>query len=307
MPLITHLRQLVAAHQKKSYTVAVGKLNPAKLANFIEVECFVLVACPENSMVDSKVRTRVGFLSSPLRARFAPWLNLRTWVSPLQEFLRPIVTPFELELALTSKAWTGDYILDFAQLLGSSTFGQDAGTLAAAEREQRGEEDLEEDEDAPVFSSATGQYRHPKKYVQRGFKGESLFSPLSWHVPLLTRGDCRCRRARLASDRARDPRPIFRRRSRAWFRSRCVVLARLPSSMWPRTATYPLGNFCSLVPPCAGEYMAGRTYKGLEPRYGMDAPAQLEMGREGGIARGYGYERDAKSKQSGGGDNDVVE
>lgn len=52
--------------------------------------------------------------------------------------------------------------------------------------------------------------------------------------------------------------------------------------------------------------MAGRTYKGLEPRYGMDAPAQLEMGREGGIARGYGYERDAESKQSGG-DDDVVE
>lgn len=55
LPLITHLRELIASHHKKSYTVAVGKLNPAKLANFIEVECFVLVACPENSMVDSKV------------------------------------------------------------------------------------------------------------------------------------------------------------------------------------------------------------------------------------------------------------
>lgn len=65
--------------------------------------------------------------------------------------------------------------------------------------------------------------------------------------------------------------------------------------------------------------MAGRTYKGLEPRYGLDAPAQLEMGREGGVARGYGYERErgggqhpaaaaaeTESKQSGG-DNDVVE
>lgn len=57
LPLITHLRQLIASHHKKSYTVAVGKLNPAKLANFIEVECFVLVACPENTMVDSKVRS----------------------------------------------------------------------------------------------------------------------------------------------------------------------------------------------------------------------------------------------------------
>ncbi|TKA52166.1 hypothetical protein B0A53_05010 [Rhodotorula sp. CCFEE 5036] len=226
LPLITHLRQLIAAHQKKSYTVAVGKLNPAKLANFIEVECFVLVACPENSMVDSK------------------------------EFLRPIVTPFELELALTSKAWTGDYILDFAQLLGSSTFGQDAGTLAADEREQRGEEDLEEDEDAPVFSSATGQYRHPKKYVQRGFKDADELASQATALAI---------------------------------RDQSSAVARV------------LGS-------AAGEYMAGRTYKGLEPRYGMDAPAQLEMGREGGIARGYGYERtDAESKQSGGGDNGVVE
>lgn len=35
--------------------MAVGKLNPAKLANFMEVECFVLVACPENTLIDSKV------------------------------------------------------------------------------------------------------------------------------------------------------------------------------------------------------------------------------------------------------------
>ena len=56
LPLISHLRKLIASKNKKSYTVAVGKLNPAKLANFIEVECFVLVACPENTMVDSKVR-----------------------------------------------------------------------------------------------------------------------------------------------------------------------------------------------------------------------------------------------------------
>lgn len=222
LPLITHLRQLIASHQKKSYTVAVGKLNPAKLANFIEVECFVLVACPENSMVDSK------------------------------EFLRPIVTPFELELALTSKAWTGDYILDFAQLLESSTFGQDAGTLAADEREHRGEDDGEDgedqDEDAPVFSSATGQYRHPKKYVQRGFKDADELASQATALAI---------------------------------RDQSSAVARV------------LGS-------AAGEYMAGRTYKGLEPRYGMDAPAQLEMGREGGIARGYGYERtDAESKQSG--------
>ena len=45
---------LSRAH-KKSYTISVGKLNPAKLANFMEIECFVLVACPENSVIDAKV------------------------------------------------------------------------------------------------------------------------------------------------------------------------------------------------------------------------------------------------------------
>ncbi len=55
LPLIKHLRSLLTKKQKKSYTISVGKLNPAKLANFLEIECFVLVACPENSMIDIKV------------------------------------------------------------------------------------------------------------------------------------------------------------------------------------------------------------------------------------------------------------
>ena len=59
LPLISHLRALLKKAHKKSYTVSVGKLNPAKLANFAEIECFVLVACPENSVVESKVRHNV--------------------------------------------------------------------------------------------------------------------------------------------------------------------------------------------------------------------------------------------------------
>lgn len=50
----------------------------------------------------------------------------------------------------------------------------------------------------------------------------------------------------------------------------------------------------------AGEYMQTRTYKGLEPRFGMDEPARLEMGREGGIARGYGYEKGEERDEEGG-------
>lgn len=35
-----------------------------------------------------------------------------------KEFLRPIVTPFELEIALrTEQSWTGRYVLDFEKVI----------------------------------------------------------------------------------------------------------------------------------------------------------------------------------------------
>ena len=64
LPLIARIRQALARAHKKAYTISVGKLNPAKLANFAEIECFVLVACPENSLVDAKVRNASPVLHS---------------------------------------------------------------------------------------------------------------------------------------------------------------------------------------------------------------------------------------------------
>jgi diphthamide biosynthesis enzyme Dph1/Dph2-like protein len=71
MTIIDHLKKLISAAGKKSYTFVMGKLNVAKMANFMEIDCYVLVACPENSLIDSKVnkvmcvyRIRIVFLSS---------------------------------------------------------------------------------------------------------------------------------------------------------------------------------------------------------------------------------------------------
>ncbi|KAG6805844.1 hypothetical protein H0H92_013774, partial [Tricholoma furcatifolium] len=139
LPLIRHLRTLLARHKKKSYTISVGKLNPSKLANFLEIECFVLVACPENSVIEAK------------------------------DFLRPIVTPFELEVALQSTPnWTGRYVLDFERLLedASQDEPEDGSTWASAPEEGgEGESDEEDqDPDRPVFSLVTGTYRKAKRY-----------------------------------------------------------------------------------------------------------------------------------------------
>eukprot|EP01132_Coremiostelium_polycephalum_P007458 gene7458-9164_t len=64
----------------------VGRLNVPKLANFSEIDIFVIVACPENTIIDSK------------------------------DFFKPIATPFELNLALRGKQWTGEYITDFGRI-----------------------------------------------------------------------------------------------------------------------------------------------------------------------------------------------
>lgn len=68
----------------------------------------MLVACPENSVVEAKVG--VEFYSKVSSSN-----------CNLQEFLRPIVTPYELEIALQIEPnWTGRYELDFNLLLTSS-------------------------------------------------------------------------------------------------------------------------------------------------------------------------------------------
>ncbi|XP_038075027.1 2-(3-amino-3-carboxypropyl)histidine synthase subunit 2-like isoform X2 [Patiria miniata] len=88
LAVIDRLKTLLKKAGKKTYTFVVGKLNVAKLANFMEVDIYVLVSCPENSLIDS------------------------------QEFYKPVVTPFEMEIACNrAREWTGEYITDFRQIL----------------------------------------------------------------------------------------------------------------------------------------------------------------------------------------------
>ncbi|KAM8930108.1 2-(3-amino-3-carboxypropyl)histidine synthase subunit 2 [Pelodytes ibericus] len=85
---LRHLKDVIRLAGKKSYILSMGKLNPAKLANFPEVDIFVLVACPENSLLDSS------------------------------GFYRPVVTPDEMEVACNpAREWSGYCIMDYRELL----------------------------------------------------------------------------------------------------------------------------------------------------------------------------------------------
>ncbi|ETS74985.1 hypothetical protein PFICI_13469 [Pestalotiopsis fici W106-1] len=82
LPTITKLKEQIAAAGKKSYTIVVGKLNAAKLANFAEVDGWVVVGCWESGLVEQD----------------GMW--------------KPVLTPFELELALAGddkRIWDGSW------------------------------------------------------------------------------------------------------------------------------------------------------------------------------------------------------
>jgi len=129
LQIIDHMKRLIRDAGKKYYTFVVGKLNPQKLANFEHVDIFVLVACPENSLIDSK------------------------------DFYKPIITPYELELALSKgKTWTGEYITDYSEILASveeEGNNDDEGKTALDEVREGGKRN----EDEPRLSLVDGKLK----------------------------------------------------------------------------------------------------------------------------------------------------
>ncbi|EKM77173.1 hypothetical protein AGABI1DRAFT_101874 [Agaricus bisporus var. burnettii JB137-S8] len=158
LSLITHLRKLLASKHKKSYTISVGKLTPSKLANFLEIECFILVACPENTLLLNDT------ISNRNQQQNGGYSN--------KDFsFKPIITPFELQLALREEIeWTGKFVLDFEEVIREGEKKKGGNGEAEAEDEDEKEE---KDLDEPRFSLITGKYRHPKLYGRPSEKSES--------------------------------------------------------------------------------------------------------------------------------------
>ncbi|XP_013863297.1 2-(3-amino-3-carboxypropyl)histidine synthase subunit 2 [Austrofundulus limnaeus] len=110
LAVIQQLKEAVHRAGKKSYLLAVGKPNVPKLANFLEIDVFVLVACPENSLLDSG------------------------------EFFKPVLTPFEMEVACNRKReWSEEYVTDFRCLLPG---GQSHVPLSDQQEEEEDETDV---------------------------------------------------------------------------------------------------------------------------------------------------------------------
>ncbi|KAF2172139.1 hypothetical protein M409DRAFT_49880 [Zasmidium cellare ATCC 36951] len=136
MDALSHCQDLIRRVGKKSYTFVVGKVNAAKVANFAEIGGWVVIGCWESSLIESK------------------------------DFFRPIITPFELEVALQGdeqRTWGGEWIGDFSALLGKenseNTNGQMNGhSQTEAESTSHGDWDEASDDEPPEFDLRTGRY-----------------------------------------------------------------------------------------------------------------------------------------------------
>nr|XP_019007414.1 diphthamide biosynthesis protein 2 [Kwoniella pini CBS 10737]OCF46195.1 diphthamide biosynthesis protein 2 [Kwoniella pini CBS 10737] len=130
-PLLEQLREDLKKCKKKSYTLSVGRLNPAKLANFSEIECFVLIGCNEGGLVDNT-----------------------------KDFLAPIITPWELTLALKGEN----------HIWNPSKWTLDLGKVLKEINEEKNDNDQfrnDEDDDNegdPHFSLITGKMRTKKTF-----------------------------------------------------------------------------------------------------------------------------------------------
>ncbi|KAF3911791.1 hypothetical protein AA313_de0207146 [Arthrobotrys entomopaga] len=131
---IKTLQSLLAKHYKKAYLVTVGKLNPAKLANFAEVEVWIVVGCWESAIVDE---------------------NREMW--------RPVVTPWEVTAALDGgegvgvDGWRGDW----------ETFTKKVEEYDAVRGDDEDGSDDDEDDDEPVFDFRTGRYISTSKPMKK--------------------------------------------------------------------------------------------------------------------------------------------
>lgn len=244
MTILAHVQRTIAAAGKKSYTFVVGKVNAAKVANFSEIGGWVVIGCWESSLIESK------------------------------DFWRPLITPFELEIALqddTNRVWTGEWSGDFTTILDDAKAKEAAATDANTNgvngvddggnrKDVNGDGDYDSEEESapPEFDLRTGRYVSHSRPMQQ--------PPSSTPRPV----------QQSSSDGTSGPTPA--------------------SSALTRRANGELASVNGVVSPGAEFLRSKRTWVGLGSDYntpegeqggsGGAHAAKMEEGRSG-IARGY--------------------
>ncbi|KAK9477849.1 putative diphthamide synthesis protein-domain-containing protein [Lipomyces japonicus] len=144
--LIESLQDLVKQAGKKHYVVAVGKPNVAKLANFDVVDVWVVVGCPRGGVI----------------------------LDQEGQFYKPLVTPFELKLALKDEiVWgAGEWILEFEKVLNLRDDNDNDKDKEHSDANDNNGNDDEAGDLPPEFDPVTGKYvaSRPLRSARRSTK-----------------------------------------------------------------------------------------------------------------------------------------
>ena len=143
LPALQRIQRLISNAGKKYYTIVVGKVNAAKVANFAEVGAWVVVGCWESGLIDMKSG---------------------------EGYWKPMLTPFELEMALCGEAeriWMGEWKGGFEGVVEGRDNMQDRKAKEEEEHQatesqsdRSGDDDLgsEEESAPPEFDLRSGRY-----------------------------------------------------------------------------------------------------------------------------------------------------
>lgn len=250
MDTISALKAQIAAAGKKSYTIVVGKLNAAKLANFSEVDGWVVVGCWESGLVEQD----------------------GLW--------KPVITPFEMRLALQgdeTRVWTGEW---WGGIEGAREIGREEGEM----QERNGKEDRDDvlwahkEDGNEVEVEADGgisdEESEPPEFDLRTGKLVSHSRPM--RAAAIT--------ARNNSATSRDPSHQEEQKKKDLSSS-----SSFPSSLVKRAKAGELATVNGVVSPGAEYLRSQRTWQGLGSDFDVvedEASAVVEQGRSG-VARGY--------------------
>ncbi|KAJ4246637.1 Diphthamide biosynthesis protein 2 [Fusarium torreyae] len=226
---INTLREKISRADKKSYTIVVGKLNPAKLANFAEVEGWVVVGCWESGLIEDDA----GY-----------------W--------RPVITPFELEVALMSedeRVWGGEW-WGGIEKLGLNDKSQDVTT------EPEGTAAEEEDQFDDVAGGVEGEESAPPEFDMR--TGKLISSSRPMRLPV------RKNPSAAAAIANGDGQTNSSQQNDALIKRTVGELA----------------SINGVASPGAEFLRSGRTWQGLGTDFDNEASTLVEEGRSG-VARGY--------------------
>ena len=235
------LRAHIAAAGKKSYTVVVGKLNPAKLANFAEVEGWVVVGCWESGLVEDD-----------------------------GAYFMPVVTPFELEVALMreeERVWGEEWWGGIEGLkIDDGDGDKEKGIVAEGEINE--EEEVVYDVDGGV----EGEESAPPEFDLRTGKLISHSRPM---------------RAAAARTPLSPSRPTAVNGS-----SRPTSSIAADAALVKREAAGELATINGIVSTGAEFLRSRRTWQGLGGDFDDEESTVVEEGRRG-VARGYAVGEEA--------------